>query len=421
MRTVDPGDISHGRFGLIARTGNTHPVILLLGWILVAAGVALTIRLALTAGRPHEIGSDFGFLWLAGKMWLAGQDPYQTLFAVQAAHEFSQTHGWSFVHPPQWWPIVTPLGALSFEAATHVWRAGSVLCLFATGALLWFETKRWNPPVSTLLRLVFLIVLFSTEKIGAVFYLDQTGLLTLLGFAFLIIGARPGKLIVSTCGFIILMGKPSLGLPIVVIGLASAEMRRGLFCAGVVTAIACLPQFSGGIAEGFHRAAEFLHNIAGYNAPGTWNAPDKMNGLYHIVPGIPSFVALGLSGVVGLLLYWRFRQLDPNGDPGPAFLLAGASTLASIAPIHTYDLPFVLCIVLLLGRMRREAAIPAAIGLILLHSAKRFARFEIPESEALAVGQAHLDSLGGVLVLASALVTATRGWRSVRIAPVQST
>jgi hypothetical protein len=379
---------------------------LVLAWALVAVAALFAIRQAIVI--PH--GTDLGFLWVAGRMWAEGRDPYSAAYTAESTRWFATAVGWKFFYPPQWWGILRPLGLLSFEATGSLWRVGSVLCLAATGILMWREAHRWSPPAGLAARIGFLIVLLSSENIGGTFHLDQTSLLMLLGFALILIGAAPGRIAIGATGFFILMLKPSIGLPMMLAGLATAPTRRALVWAIVATAVACLPQLTDGIGAAFERAGNFLHNTVSYNDPSGWNAPKRMTGLIHLLPAIPSIFTVGLSGLVALSLAIRLRALDPGASAAPAMLLAASAAISAIAPLHTYDLVITVCAILLLDRVPRPAAACILAGVLFIHSAKRIGGL-YADGDALVIAQAHFDTLGGWLLLAAAIVTAAAGWR----------
>src|SRR6476659_3850207 len=61
---------------------------------------------------------DFRLVWLAGRIWASGGDPYGPNFLreyLQVFGEGPNTHFW--VYPPYWYPIALSLSYLQFDVA----------------------------------------------------------------------------------------------------------------------------------------------------------------------------------------------------------------------------------------------------------------------------------------------------------------
>ena len=68
-------------------------------------------------------GMDFRDIWIAGKIWTTGENPYGLSFAAEYLAAFGYDRGEIWLYPPYWYPIAAPFGLFSFSVANSVWKA----------------------------------------------------------------------------------------------------------------------------------------------------------------------------------------------------------------------------------------------------------------------------------------------------------
>ena len=243
-------------------------------------------------------GLDFRLIWLAGKMWSAGQNPYGAEFHGLYFAAFGlgpNTHFW--VYPPNWWPLAVPLSFLSFKTAFLVWRLLNVAALVAATALVARSVgnslrQNWLPIFLAGLGYVCLM-----QSTAVTFALGQTSIVVYLGIALFVYGLLENRSGIIVAALVCLMMKPNIG--VVAVAAIAVVPRHGwtliptLFVCVVLSAPAML---SGAPQE---VVAAFLENLRSY--------PD------FIATSPANETGVGISPIIswapGLSLAFRFWPL----------------------------------------------------------------------------------------------------------------
>ena len=381
-------------------------------WIVAAAVIAVAALLVLAQLTRTGQGTDFECIWLAGRMWLDGADPYSASFNALNQATFHWVNDRTWVYPPQWWSISSAFALLPYEGARRAWYVVDLIGLFGGAALFWRAGLRLMPASPLPVRVAFVAALFTAESVGANFYLGQTSLIMLLGLGLLFDGAGRRATGAIAAGLFILMLKPSFGLLFILVALATRVLRRGAIIACVATAVACLPFLFGGIDFALASARGFLGNMSHYN-DGGFNLPWRMSGLPHLVHAMPPPIAALIATAVTIALM-RVDAARNGTSPVAAFWLHGLSAMAALTPLHGYDMPFTMTLVLLLPALRNEARLMIVAGLLLCHSSQRVIRV-IAHADDDTILQIKWVVVGGALLLVASVITAVRGWREARL------
>ena len=100
--------------------------------LILAIVAVLGVAYAATKGISihGEGGLDFHLIWLAGKMWEAGANPYGPKFLNEYYEHFHEMMpGAYWIYPPYWYPIAISLSQWSFPVANSIWKAVNFVLL----------------------------------------------------------------------------------------------------------------------------------------------------------------------------------------------------------------------------------------------------------------------------------------------------
>lgn len=373
---------------------------------MAAALVAAALMIARSLGGRAV---DFPYILTAGRVWMAGADPYGPAFTAAGAGTLPAGAA-AFAYPPNWWVIAVGLAALPAGVALIAWKLLNLVAAGAAGLLFVRSARRLQPDTPDWLPYLFLACLFSCGAMAAALRLGQTSILILLGLALLIDGLAFERGWRQVLGLVLLLLKPQIGLLFLLLALTRPRMRSVAARGCAATAAACLPTlFSLGLAGTFHSAANFLANLGSYDML-PWNWPTYMSG----APFLFAAIGLRLSPLAAVAIAWVVADIALRGrqtDSVTAFWLVSAGAVVAIIPLHLYD--FVLCIpcVLLLPELRdRTTAGLVLLCAVLVWSANDLARalFLLRGGSEYAYWtatrlQAGLLTLAGMALLAAAL------------------
>lgn len=375
---------------------------------------AAVVAAALMIGRSLGARAvDFSYILTAGRMWLAGSDPYGAGFAAAGAATLpAGTTG--FAYPPNWWIIAVALAAIPGGGALPVWKLLNLASAAVAGFLLIRSARRIQPDGPEWLNYAFLACLFSCGAMANALRLGQTSIVILLGFALLIEGLTFDRRFRQILGLGLLLLKPQIGLLFLLLAFARKPTRFAAVGACAATVVACLPiLFSLGFPSTLGSAANFLANLGSYDRL-PWNWPVYMSGL----PFIFAEVGLRLSPLIAIAAAWfiaefslRLRASSGTSRQVTDFWLISVGALAAATPLHLYD--FILCVpcLLLLPSLRdRHSAGLIAFCTLLVWSANDLARtlFLLSGSTDHAYWaatrlEAGLMTIGGFAILAAGL------------------
>ncbi|MCO6511507.1 MAG: DUF2029 domain-containing protein [Aridibacter famidurans] len=397
--------------------------------ILTASVGYLLFKIWETSGSP---GYDFRFIWVAGRAWLQGVNPYSAEYLeVATSLVLSGSVPVMWVYPPTWFLITAPFGYFDISTSYVLWNFLSVLLLLMASVLLVANAKRDSPVIGSMLgntgtassglfalfalHCLFLSVL---EPTALTLSVGQTSLIVYWGLALVMTGISLGKISFQAIGLTVLLLKPQLGI-IFIIPFLFAGVRGWLVTiyAGILSFLLCIPPLILNRTVLF----DFLANLGAYDTFTRANDPTSMTGIRIILfelfgRDIGNVAATAVALVfVAMICFLLARKSERDRRLAISVPVITAVCLA-LAPLHTYD--FVIVGVLPFSffsfRLRSgpSVAVLAALGFVLVLR---------PENLALATGffpsgveifpGASIASWGAVLLMASMLISS---WQCLR-------
>ena len=342
-------------------------------WAIIALSVGLIAApalLLLYRTLAHPSGRvDFTPIWLAGRMWGDGLNPYGDQF-IAIGRTLSpdpelQPHGWFY--PPQWWAICAALGRLPLAVAGQVWGAISLAALALSAMLCWRASDRLANPPPLWLKSVFVAFLLTMEPTNASLFLGQTSLLMTLGIALVAAGMVGMGEALAVAGLVILMLKPQLGAVAAAIMLLQPGMRRAVLIAALVSAVATLPALAiVGVRE---TLGAWFHQLASYQSFGH-NQPAELTGVVQITSRVGLLSVITLPAAVALYAVSLLLVPAPMRSDRRLRWLLLLAAIAAAVPLHAYDLSFVAAAALLAWDAGWAAGATLWLALIVLHRAR---------------------------------------------------
>ena len=250
--------------------------------ILVAFAISGIFYLAPKVISTHENGLDFRLIWLAGKQWAAGGNPYGHEFLSRYLEIFGRgpnTHFW--VYPPNWWPLAVPLSLLPFPTSFAAWK-------LINFAILIYSTYLVSRSVANVSRQNYLPIFYAgigyvctMQATAVTIAIGQTSIIVYLGislFFYALLERRPGILIAS---LVCLALKPNIGIVAAAAVIALPAYRWTLIPAGAICTIASAPSFMA--TQPKEVATSFLANLNHYiDGSLAANQPPNFTGLIHL-------------------------------------------------------------------------------------------------------------------------------------------
>jgi hypothetical protein len=359
-------------------------------------------------------GRDFMPMWLAGRLWSEGRSPYDPgVFRPAFARQFGEYHeDLPFVYPPNWAPVLIPLGYLPFDTAEQIWRAASFVLLLGTvvaSALL------VRPSIRAVMREpVFWLGLGACclmQSVPKTLALGQTSLLASFSLALTFYALSRRSTPVATLGLALLLLKPQVAAAVVGLLLTVGAWRLLALGGGLSLAVAGLAGALSGVRANTVAwlAATRPHELLPPNVPA------EVTGLRHLL----SYAQVNLSPILAILLcvlagvvlgLWLRHAhghdvLAPLRAPATrsAFLAPLIAVVVTLAPLHEYDF-VVLIPVLVIALLEHGPARYLLPGLALAYRSANLAAWTGIRHPA---GHIFVGSLvatvGAVLVLAGAL------------------
>lgn len=322
---------------------------------LVAA--LINVFLQVQYGRlAWPMSLDFSYVWGSGKAWTSGQSPYGPAFTDALSSYYPDAR--SYASPPNWYPLSRLFALFDPKVATWLWAVVNTGFMVAASFLvvrsaLRFESRfapwarRLLPAPGTPSRTLWLGCLFAgftivaTKAVPANVFLGQTGAITYLGLAFIVHGATFHRRAETIAGLVLLLLKPQIGLPFVIVLLFDRSIRFSVVTAVAIAGGMALPALLIGSPVDVIR--DFLTNIAAYSDAERYeNSPDVMSGvanlLFNAAGFRPSaFVWVGLA-IAATLTGWRLSRRK-IGSEFDRLIMIGSAALAVLllVPLHTYD------------------------------------------------------------------------------------
>ena len=283
--------------------------------------------------------TDFKSIWLAGRFWLGGLNPYSLEYAQAGESLFvglNRPNGWFY--PPNWWPIAVAISFLDYDLAGRVWRILNG-CLVILGCAVLISCFRDYQRNSLRWIAVVIVVYVSTMSATAIsLSLGQTSILIFFGLCLFTRAwlFEDWRLMIVALALLAL--KPPIGLVLAGLLMPAKFWWRSLLGAGVVVCLFSTPPL---LLHGWDGVISLmLLRIEDYGSFDV-NAPPSTTGLrsilFHIFGASVSPVHLTLLALISSsclgILSLRF-QLERDR------LLSLSATIAAgvaIVPMHTYD------------------------------------------------------------------------------------
>jgi hypothetical protein len=289
-------------------------------------------------------GLDFRLVWLAGKLWLAGESPYGPFFAKTYAELFGQSINMYWSYPPSWFPISALVGLASFDLAFRIWSAANI-AMTIVGT--WLIARAVAAPFASQFWLVFLAGLafaLSMQATEIAIFIGQTSFVVYIGLAALVCGLLTSFPILLILGLFITALKPHVGLVAFVAVLALPRYRWTVLAAGAASLLA-----AAGVGDYLDTLRGFLANLALYARPGNaLNNPENLTGMTNIVNALfdtPSnslfSVVLTLIGSAGGFVALRcYNEATASSNEGGKIssLIAFVAVTLLFVPLHAYDM-----------------------------------------------------------------------------------
>ena len=337
-----------------AVTGTIGRLVAPLGMIVSVVLAGALIRSAYAVHNPN----DLGYFLVAGRTWANGGDPYGHDF-LRSASDLVVPALAVWAYPPQWWAFARAIALFDPASAAVVWKTANLVFLGLSLALLY--PLRWHAGKARHDVLFYAVValVLTADSTRYSLLLGQTGMLSFLGLALFLNGTARAQGWKQVIGLVVLLLKPQIGLPFLVILLADRATRTRGMIALLVSAIACVPALvvispTGVLAL----TGRWLRNLSLYGGM-KWNSPLDMTGLAHLVALLgwrtPS---LGGFALVGCLLacttIWYDRRITGAASSLRPWL-KGLAVLFAVVPLHIYDLIVFPIFVLLVPGLRAWA------------------------------------------------------------------
>ncbi len=132
MSQATSGSTDRVPLGILYRCAR-HPAAIASFWILSLAALVL---FGITGpvgrgGRTHGSNVDMKFLFAAGRLWIAGSNPYDLDAFDHEAARIGMSQGNAFAYPPQSAILAIPLAAMPLHLAKSAMTAVNVLAAIA--------------------------------------------------------------------------------------------------------------------------------------------------------------------------------------------------------------------------------------------------------------------------------------------------
>jgi hypothetical protein len=328
----------------------------------VAAVLLLLLAVAYLGSKVFEDSDtvDFKFIYLAGDLWLEGQNPYSEVYAARGEQDFPGLNRPGYLlYPPHWWSIATASALIPYETALVAWRIACALCLLGGCAALHATGRALAAPFLPARTVLVLVLAMSMSATAIAISLGQTSCLLFLGISLYTLAYVRQQRVLMVLALVIVMLKPNVGMALSLFLVPSLAWWPSLAVAAAVVLAASLPALLPfGVVEvlrGYLAALaewEALPTNAAHSTTGVRNAAHLLFGA--AVPGgllaLAGFAAAALIGLAARLSPLRGSEARHRA----AWLCLLVVTVALLVPLHTYDLMFLLPVVPL------SASLPAA-------------------------------------------------------------
>ena len=360
--------------------------------------------------RPDD-HFDFRMMWLAGKVWASGQNPYDTASYPNEYYEaFNRARVAFWFYPPYWYPLIVPFGLLPFRIALSIWKIINFSLLIGAThliarALADVAYQKYMP--------IFLagigFVCFMQATAVAI-WSGQSSVLVYFGLAAMIFGILKARPLLLVIGLVFLALKPQIGIVAFAAIAALKHYRWTILPAGAICLLATAPI---AITADYRASIEgFLASLAQHSKLSA-NAPSNMTGLVHLSDYLFSISNVSLGTQIGFLMaiicaVVVFFNMSLNKTPEiqhaqrqiASLVLFVASTFFLI-PLHYYDLVSLAILLMVIVAIPLAGRWLIALGLLLCFRPGNFwVAFGVTNSDIL---DGRLASAGLFLLVVGAL------------------
>lgn len=401
-------------------------IFLLVGIIAAVAGLRhLVLNYYLLNG---DTGYDFRYLWLAGRIWVEGADPYGSAFSDTGRLLVPSGHVpelWAY--PPSWWPIASLLGLFGIRTANSLWGLASIaLCLASSfliaSAFRWAYSddriigsrRHFLISMGLALPLLHFVGTSALEATTLVIALGQTSLLIYFGIALLLYGTASGGRPLSATGLSILFLKPQIGLAFAVLFLIySGSSRRTLAWAVALSVLMALPA----LVINPNAPFAMIANMVSYDGVVRATLPQVTTGVrvasWYVTGGDPGGIVcaavVALAVVVSTLMLRRLHEgEDERRVLWLCMTVAAAATIA-FAPLHYYDFVIAACLLPAVLMSSVPFASAGILGAALILRADSLGKLTGLFDHDIKIFEGSLlSTVGGVLLLVAILGAASQ-------------
>jgi hypothetical protein len=314
----------------------------------VYVGLALSLGyLVIKAVLDASDTVDFKYIYLAGQLWLEGENPYSDVYLQTGKQLFSNLNTPTFwVYPPNWWPVSTLVSFLPYDIAAQLWRVLSALFLVLGSVVLIFSFDKHVHKVPSWLAALFIGLVTTMSATAVTLYLGQTSALIFLGICCFISAYITKNQSLMFFSVVIIMLKPTLGLMLCGLLASSLYWWRTLLLAALATFLFCIPAFvSHGIVEVL---SNYSHQLSLYGTVDV-NMAHSMTGLRYLLFKLfdveTSSIMLTLAGAAVLfvinVVIEHFFTTENERQKLVIKLYVALSLLCFFIPMHSYDLIFI--------------------------------------------------------------------------------
>lgn len=344
--------------------------------------------------KTYQVSSvatyDFKYIWLAGKLWLQGVNPYTAEYAEFARQNINQGHVPSmWVYPPNFYIPAILSGLTPVNLSSILWNVAGVVMIIASSALLTAAAlpisiktlpdtgflrlvrKRLTSPLN--LFFIHLGLMATLQATAITLSVGQTSILIYFGVSLLLYGLKKNFKWTSGIGLAITFLKPQIGAIVLIVILLHKTNWMMFVRAAIVSAAISLPAFIQSPLVIF----DWLRNVHRYDGYAVANMPQSTTGLRNVfwdlfssdIGNMTSMIAslIVIGGLCITLKYLR-RGMEAQSEAQHTAKMIIISSIAilALAPLHIYDFVLFGIVLLTLMTMSGMNLIFTGIGAFLL-------------------------------------------------------
>lgn len=294
---------------------------------------------------------DFMFFWLAGKMWLAGDNPYSEAYRVLALEIFSgygAPRAWGY--PPTWYFLSTPLAFLEYEYSSYAWQFLNLFFLIVGG---WAFSSIVKPKCIhkhsfLYIYMMLMAYVFLLHSTAHTISTGQSSIFIFFGLSILVFGHAKQKPWAKVVGLIILSMKPHIGLVFFCFMFFHRNYRKDVIISTLFIALMCLPALS---IFGFENLISDFQSLIPSGTAYTIasaNTPANLTGVGHVLFALfgqeigYSFQILFAAAVAAIGgMIFNLKSAEKWGGEFHNIIYFLICVTVFMVPLHTYDLVLV--------------------------------------------------------------------------------